>query len=79
MSRGRDTDRTHHPQARDQAPRKPPHELTNCLRVRLAHLPTPLEPLPRLTKALDGPEIWVKGDDCTGLSTGGNKTANWNT
>ena len=43
-------------------------------RVRLAHLPTPLEFLPRLTGALGGPEIWIKRDDCTGLSTGGNKT-----
>jgi len=43
-------------------------------RVRLAHLPTPLEPLPRLSAALGGPEIWIKRDDCTGLSTGGNKT-----
>jgi len=43
-------------------------------RIRLAHLPTPLEPLPRLTAALGGPEIWIKRDDCTGLATGGNKT-----
>jgi L-cysteate sulfo-lyase len=43
-------------------------------RVRLAHLPTPLELLPRLSEALGGPEIWIKRDDCTGLSTGGNKT-----
>jgi L-cysteate sulfo-lyase len=43
-------------------------------RVFLAHLPTPLEPLERLTRALAGPEIWIKRDDCTGLSTGGNKT-----
>ena len=43
-------------------------------RVHLAHLPTPLEPLPRLSKELGGPEIWIKRDDCTGLSTGGNKT-----
>ncbi|RKF16441.1 D-cysteine desulfhydrase [Roseovarius spongiae] len=43
-------------------------------RVRLAHLPTPLEPMPRLSEALGGPEIWIKRDDCTGLSTGGNKT-----
>ena len=48
--------------------------LTRFPRQRLAHLPTPLEPLPRLTEALGGPEIWVKRDDCTGLSTGGNKT-----
>jgi len=43
-------------------------------RLRLAHLPTPLEHLPRLTAALGGAEIWIKRDDCTGLSTGGNKT-----
>jgi L-cysteate sulfo-lyase len=43
-------------------------------RVQLAHLPTPLEFLPRLSEALGGPEIWVKRDDCTGLATGGNKT-----
>ena len=48
--------------------------LTGFPRVSLAHLPTRLEFLPRLTKALDGPEIWVKRDDCTGLATGGNKT-----
>ena len=40
----------------------------------LAHLPTPLERLDRLTKELGGPEIWIKRDDCTGISTGGNKT-----
>ncbi|MBL9074705.1 D-cysteine desulfhydrase [Tabrizicola sp.] len=43
-------------------------------RVFLAHLPTPLERLGRLSKDLGGPEIWIKRDDCTGLSTGGNKT-----
>lgn len=43
-------------------------------RVRLAHLPTPLEHLPNLTRLLNGPEIWIKRDDCTGLATGGNKT-----
>ena len=42
-------------------------------RIRLAHLPTPLEPLPRLSEAL-GVEIWIKRDDCTGLAGGGNKT-----
>ena len=40
----------------------------------IAHLPTPLERLDRLSKELGGPEIWIKRDDCTGLSTGGNKT-----
>jgi hypothetical protein len=43
-------------------------------RVRLAHLPTPLDPAPRLTEALEGPEIWIKRDDMTGLAFGGNKT-----
>jgi L-cysteate sulfo-lyase len=43
-------------------------------RVKLGHMPTPLERLDGLTRALNGPEIWIKRDDCTGLSTGGNKT-----
>ena len=43
-------------------------------RVSLAHLPTPLEHMPRLSAELGGPKIWVKRDDCTGLATGGNKT-----
>lgn len=48
--------------------------LSQFPRVELAHLPTPLEPLPRLSEHLGGPQIWVKRDDCTGLATGGNKT-----
>ena len=43
-------------------------------RVSLAHLPTPLEFMPRLTEHLGGPNLYVKRDDCTGLGTGGNKT-----
>jgi D-cysteine desulfhydrase family pyridoxal phosphate-dependent enzyme len=43
-------------------------------RSRLAFLPTPLEPLARLSRHLGGPEIWIKRDDQTGLATGGNKT-----
>ena len=43
-------------------------------RLRLGHFPTPLERLDRLTEHLGGPEIWIKRDDCTGMSTGGNKT-----
>lgn len=42
-------------------------------RLRLATLPTPLEPLPALSRHLGGPQIWVKRDDCTGLAGGGNK------
>ncbi len=49
-------------------------ELTGFPRVTLAHLPTPLEHLPRLSEHLGGPAIFVKRDDCTGLATGGNKT-----
>ncbi|MBS0560284.1 MAG: D-cysteine desulfhydrase [Proteobacteria bacterium] len=48
--------------------------LSRFPRLHFAHLPTPLEKLPRLSEALGGPEIWIKRDDCTGLSTGGNKT-----
>lgn len=43
-------------------------------RVRLGHLPTPLEPMARLSAHLGGPKLWIKRDDCTGLATGGNKT-----
>jgi len=43
-------------------------------RVRLGHFPTPLEPMDRLSEQLGGPRLWVKRDDCTGLSSGGNKT-----
>jgi len=43
-------------------------------RVKLGHLPTPLEHLPNLSAHLGGPQIWVKRDDCTGLAMGGNKT-----
>jgi L-cysteate sulfo-lyase len=42
-------------------------------RLRLASLPTPLEPLERVTALLGRPRIWVKRDDCTGLGGGGNK------
>ena len=49
-------------------------QLSRFPRVRLAHLPTPLEPLERLSDHLGGPRIYVKRDDCTGLATGGNKT-----
>jgi len=48
--------------------------LTGFRRVHLCHQPTPLEEMPRLTAALDGPRLWIKRDDCTGLATGGNKT-----
>jgi len=43
-------------------------------RIRFAHLPTPIEEMPRLTAALGGPRLFVKRDDLTGLAFGGNKT-----
>jgi D-cysteine desulfhydrase len=43
-------------------------------RQRFAHLPTPIEALPRLSAELAGPQILVKRDDQTGLAFGGNKT-----
>ena len=36
--------------------------------------PTPIEPLPRFSEWLGGPEVWIKRDDLLGLSPGGNKT-----
>ncbi|MCP5156257.1 MAG: D-cysteine desulfhydrase family protein [Ectothiorhodospiraceae bacterium] len=41
-------------------------------RQRFCYLPTPLEPLPRLSAAI-GADIWIKRDDRSGLSFGGNK------
>jgi D-cysteine desulfhydrase family pyridoxal phosphate-dependent enzyme len=43
-------------------------------RVPLAHLPTPVEALPRLSRELGGPRLLAKRDDQTGLAAGGNKT-----
>lgn len=41
-------------------------------RIPLAHLPTPIDPAPRLSEAL-GVRVLVKRDDQTGLALGGNK------
>jgi D-cysteine desulfhydrase family pyridoxal phosphate-dependent enzyme len=43
-------------------------------RLKIAHLPTPVEALPRLSAELSGPRIYIKRDDQTGLALGGNKT-----
>ncbi len=48
-------------------------KLRTLPRVSVAHLPTPLEEMPRLSEALGGPRLLVKRDDQTGLATGGNK------
>src|SRR4051812_8222961 len=42
-------------------------------RLGLANLPTPLEPMKRLTAHLGGPRLWVKREDAIGLGFGGNK------
>jgi L-cysteate sulfo-lyase len=47
--------------------------LSRFPRLGLAHLPTPFEPMTRLTAHLGGPRLWVKREDCTGLGMGGNK------
>ena len=47
--------------------------MTLAPKVALAHLPTPLERLDRLSESLGGPSILVKRDDQTGLALGGNK------
>lgn len=53
-----------------------PHidRLKDFKRFPLAHLPTPLAPLERLSAQLGGPRLMIKRDDCTGLAFGGNKT-----
>ena len=42
-------------------------------RLKLAQLPTPLQPLDRLSQQLGGPRIWIKRDDLTGSVLSGNK------
>src|SRR5437870_9953542 len=53
------------------------NELRRCAsrlpRVDLAHLPTPLEEVPRFAERVGGARIFLKRDDCTGLLLGGNK------
>jgi len=46
-------------------------------RIEMAHLPTPLEQMPRLTDRLGGPDIWIKREDLTGLAYGGNKARHY--
>ncbi len=51
--------------------------LKSLPRMRLAHLPTPLEECPNLSRELGGPRILIKRDDCTGLAFGGNKARHY--
>ena len=46
----------------------------NFERISLGHFPTPIEYMENITKHLNGPKIYIKRDDCSGLATGGNKT-----
>ena len=48
--------------------------MNNINRLHFAHLPTPIEEMPRLSEALGGPRLLIKRDDQTGLAFGGNKT-----
>ncbi len=49
--------------------------LESLPRIRLAHVPTPIERMPNLEKIIgkNSPRLYVKRDDCTGLAFGGNK------
>ncbi len=49
-------------------------KLARLPRVALGTYPTPLQPLPNLTKELKAPNLYIKRDDMTGLAFGGNKT-----
>jgi len=42
-------------------------------RVKLAHLPTPLDDCPRSAQELNINKLYIKREDCTGLAFGGNK------
>ncbi|MGS2641478.1 1-aminocyclopropane-1-carboxylate deaminase [Streptosporangium sp. LJ11] len=49
--------------------------LSDFPRHPLTFGPSPVHPLPRLTRHLDGASIWAKREDCnSGLAYGGNKT-----
>ena len=48
--------------------------LSGLPRFALAQLPTPLHPLRNFGQLLNGPELWMKRDDLSGLEGGGNKT-----
>ena len=43
-------------------------------RLSLAQLPTPIQRLENFGELLGGPELWMKRDDLSGLTGGGNKT-----
>jgi len=49
-------------------------DLSRFPRRRYTPAATAIEPLANLSRALGGPEIWIKRDDTLGLAAGGNKT-----
>ncbi|MEW6506306.1 MAG: D-cysteine desulfhydrase family protein [Bacteroidota bacterium] len=49
-------------------------EIRKLPRTKLGFFPTPLTELKRLSNYLNGPQIYIKRDDLTGLAFGGNKT-----
>ena len=49
-------------------------DLSRFPRRRYTEGATPLEFMPNFTRALGGPNVWIKRDDLLGLSPGGNKT-----
>ena len=53
-------------------------QLGHVPRIKLTQLPTPLEEMPRLTQALNGPRLLVKRDDLTSVGLGGNKVRKQN-
>jgi 1-aminocyclopropane-1-carboxylate deaminase len=48
--------------------------LAQWARAPLALVPTPIHRIENFSRALGGPELWIKRDDLTGLEGGGNKT-----
>jgi len=47
--------------------------LSTFPRIGISRPGTPLEPMPQLSEHLGGPRLWVKREDLTGASFGGNK------
>ena len=48
-------------------------QISSIPRCKFACLPTPMHNLYQLSKFLDGPQIYIKRDDLTGIGVGGNK------
>lgn len=49
-------------------------EISGFPRKNLIHLPTPFRKLESLTSEFDGPDVYIKRDDLTGIAFGGNKS-----